>query len=124
MRPSRFFIAIFTLVASMSLGLPDMSSGAAGFVGRAGSLRSPRIHRPHVFPRPFHPFGFVGVGSGGVDEQPVVIIIQQFQSAPLNQPREPAQEKVYVQPRWVDGGHGVEVLEPGHWIVPKEAARH
>ncbi|MGB7950496.1 MAG: hypothetical protein WCH75_22660 [Candidatus Binatia bacterium] len=116
----RLLIAVFTLVAGMSLALPDVGAGAAGFRGKPGSLRASRVHRPHSFSRPFHRFGFVGVGGGGIDEQPVVIIIQQFQSAPPTQPGEPAQEKVYVQPRWVDGGHGVQVLEPGYWTAPKQ----
>ena len=65
---------------------------------------------------PFNGFGWFGVG--GVDDQPVVII-QQFQPAPIT---EPATNRIYVQPRWVDGGYGVQVLEPGYWAVPKQAA--
>jgi hypothetical protein len=74
------------------------------------------MHGQHSFSHPFHRFGFVGVG-GHDDRQ--VIIIQQFQSAPAVEPTEPAKNKVYVPPRWVDGGYGVEVLEPGYWTVPK-----
>ena len=66
-----------------------------------------------------HGFGFVGVG--GVSEQPV-IIIQQFQPAPITEPREPTTNRVYVPPRWVDGGHRVEVLQPGYWTDAKQAA--
>jgi hypothetical protein len=29
-----------------------------------------------------------------------------------------------VQPRWVDGGHGVQVLQPGYWTDPKQAKGH
>jgi hypothetical protein len=68
---------------------------------------------------PFNGFGWFGVG--GVDEQPV-IIIQQFQPAPITEPRGPATDRIYVQPRWVDGGYGVEVLQPGYWADPKQAA--
>ena len=77
------------------------------------------MHRQHFFLRPFNRFGFFGVG-GGVSEQPV-IIIQQFQPAPITEPRDPATDRIYVQPRWVDGGYGVEVLQPGYWTDPKQA---
>jgi hypothetical protein len=73
------------------------------------------------FSHPFHRFGFLGVDGLG-DQQ--VIIIHQFQSAPTVEPREPAENKVYVSSRWVDGGYGVQVLEPGYWTVPKQAAKH
>jgi hypothetical protein len=48
-----------------------------------------------------------------------VIVIQPEAAA---QPSEPAENKVYVQPRWVDGGYGVQVLQPGYWADPKQAA--
>ncbi|HEU4343497.1 MAG TPA: hypothetical protein VFU31_18260 [Candidatus Binatia bacterium] len=68
-----------------------------------------------------HPgsFGFSGVG--GVTEQEVVII-QQFPSAPAVESKEPAKNRVYVAPRWVDSEYGVQVLEPGYWTDPKQAA--
>ncbi len=28
--------------------------------------------------------------------------------------------EIYVQPQWVDGGYGVQVLEPGHWGDPEK----
>jgi hypothetical protein len=55
--------------------------------------------------------------DGRGDQQ--VIIIQQLQSQPSVEPTEPAKNKIYVRPRWVDAGFGVEVLEPGYWTVPK-----
>jgi hypothetical protein len=76
------------------------------------------MHGEHSFSHPFHRFGFVGLDGGG-DQQ--IIIIQQFQPAPSLEPTEPAKNKIYVRPRWVDGGFGVEVLEPGYWTVPKQA---
>ena len=119
---SRCFIGIFVVVAGISFAMPALSLGAAGFVSRSGSIRSPRNPPLHVFPRRFQSLGFFGLGNGVIDEPPSVIIIQQFQPAPANQPRERAQEKVYIQPRWVDGGHGVQVLEPGYWTVLKQTA--
>ena len=83
---------------------------------------SGRFHRQDFFLHPFNGFGFVG-GVGGFSEQPVVII-QQFQPAPTAEPSKPAENRIYVQPRWVDGGYGVQVLQPGYWTVPKQAAEH
>jgi hypothetical protein len=110
------------LAIGITLTLPHFAFGAARSLGKSGSVNAFRTHRQNSFARPFHRFGFVG--GGGFDDQDVIIIIQQFQSAPPIEPREPAQEKVYVQPRWVDGGHGVEVLAPGYWTVPKQASGH
>ena len=53
------------------------------------------------------------------DEQRIIIVTAQVQPAP-NEPR-PAENRIYVQPRWVDGGHGVRVLKPGYWTLPKQA---
>ena len=47
-----------------------------------------------------------------------VIVIQPEAAA---QPSESAENKVYVQPRWVDGGYGVQVLQPGYWADSKQA---
>jgi hypothetical protein len=67
----------------------------------------------------FHRFGFLGVD--GLDDQQVVII-QQLPSAPTTEPSDPAENRIYVQPHWVDGGYGVQVLAPGYWTAPKKAA--
>ena len=70
---------------------------------------------------------FAAGRSYGFAFDPLAISIQQFQPEPTTQPSEPAQpnkpaEKgIYVEPRWVDGGHGVEVLQPGYWADPKQA---
>jgi hypothetical protein len=81
---------------------------------------SGRFHRQDFFSHPFHGFGF---GGGVVVSEQPVVIIQQFQPAPITEPREPATNRIYVQPRWVDGGHGVEVLQPGYWTDPKQAEK-
>lgn len=142
MRP-RPIIFGFIVAIGITLTLPHFAFGAARS-GRfkasriraahsfsLGSFKSPNIHRQPSFLRPFHdldrargfhPFnGFGFVGLGGVDEQPV-IIIQQFQPPSITEPRGLATDRVYVQPRWVDGGHGVQVLQPGYWTDPKQAA--
>jgi hypothetical protein len=127
------------LSIGITLILPYLALGAARSFGGSGRFKAPRIHRtfdaahsfatarfkaPRIdrqrsFSDPFHRFGFLGVG--GVSEQPV-IIIQQLQPAAATEPSEPATNRIYVPPRWVDGGHGVEVLQPGYWTEPKQAA--
>jgi len=84
-------------------------------------LRDSTIHRQHFVSPHFDRFGFFGVGDIVDDEQPVVII-QQFQPAPVAQASGPAENRIYIQPRWVDGGYGVQVLQPGYWVDPKQAA--
>jgi hypothetical protein len=80
---------------------------------------SGRFPRLDFFPSPFFGYGFVG-GGGVYGEQPA-IIIQQFQPPTAAQAREAAANRIYVQPRWVDGGYGVQVLQPGYWADPKQA---
>jgi hypothetical protein len=96
----------FILAIGITLTLPYITFAAAHSLGGSATFRAPRMHRQHFFLRPFHPFGFVGVG-GVVDEQPV-IIIQQFQPAAAAEPNEAVENRIYVQPRWVDGGYGVQ----------------
>jgi len=64
----------------------------------------------------FNDFGFSGVG-GFVDEQPFMTI-EQVQPAATTDPLEPV-KGMYVQPRWVDGGYGVQVSQPGYWTYPR-----
>ena len=80
---------------------------------------SGRFPRQDFFFHPFNGFGFVG-GGGVYGEQPVVII-QQFQPATAAQSSEATENRIYIQPRWVDGGYGVQVLQPGYWADPKQA---
>jgi hypothetical protein len=129
MRPpgSRPIIFGSILAIGITLTLPYLAFGAARSFSGSGRFRGSTIDRQHSFLRPFNRFGVVPFngfgwfGVGGVDEQPV-IIIQQFQPAPITEPRGPATDRIYVQPRWVDGGYGVEVLQPGYWADPKQAA--
>jgi hypothetical protein len=142
---TRLIIFSFILAISTTLTLPYFAFGAARSLGGTGRFKAPQIHGPfgaahsfggsgrfgvpgihqqhffsHSFNRfGFNRFGFFGVGGGIVYEQPV-IFIQQFQPAAAAQPSEPAENRIYVQPRWVDGGYGVEVLQPGYWTYPKQ----
>jgi len=115
------------LSIGITLTLPYLAFGASRFFGGSGRFRDSTRHRQDSFLRPFNRFGLVpfnGFGVGGVvdDEQPV-IIIQQFQPAAAAQSSEPVENRIYVQPRWVDGGYGVEVLQPGYWTDPKQATQ-
>ena len=117
---SRPIILSFILALDITLALPYVAFGAAHSFGGSARFRGSTMHRQHSFSRPFNRFGWFG-GGGVIDEQPV-IIIQQFQPAPVAERREPATNRIYVQPRWVDGGYGVQVLQPGYWADPKQAA--
>lgn len=126
---SRPIIFGFILALGITLTLPYVAFGATRSFGGSARFRGSTINRQHSFSRPFNRFGlqpfnrFGGFGVGGfIDEQPV-IIIQQFQSPAATEPREPATNKIYVQPRWVDGGYGVQVLQPGYWAEPKQSTK-
>ena len=128
MRPpssTRPIIFGFILGLAITLTLPDVAFGAARSFGGSARVGGSTISRQHSFSRPFNRFGpfndFGGFGGGGVIDEPTVIIIQQFQPAPVTEPKEPATNRIYVQPRWVDGGYGVQVLQPGYWADPKQA---
>jgi hypothetical protein len=113
------------------LTLPHFAFGAARSFGGSGRFRGSTIQRQHFISPSFNRFGFNRcgfngfgcgfLGGGGIVDEPV-IIIQQFQPAATAQASEPAENKVYVQPRWVDGGYGVQVLQPEYWADPKQAA--
>jgi len=126
--PGRPIIFGLTLAIGIPLTLPYLAFGAAHSFGGSGRFRGSTMHLRHSFLRPFPGFGFGPFpgfgffGVGGVDEQPV-IIIKEFQCpAATTESREPIEKGIYVSPRWVDGGYGVEVLQPGYWTYPKQAA--
>jgi hypothetical protein len=141
MRPpgnTRPIIFGFILAIGITLTLPHFAFGAARSFGGSGRFKASGIHRQPSFLRPFHdldrsgrfhrqdfflhPFHGFGFGGGVVVSEQPVVIIQQFQPAPVTESREPVINRIYVQPRWVDGGHGVQVLQPGYWTDAKQAA--
>ena len=64
----------------------------------------------------FHGNGFVvGEGLLGGDSA-MTVTGAQSQFMEIIQPQQPVHRGRYVQPRWVDGGYGVQVLQPGYWI--------
>jgi hypothetical protein len=129
----------FVIAIGITLTLPHFAFGAARSFGGSGRFKAPGIHRQQSFLRPFHdldrsgrfhrqdffshPFNGFGFGGGVVVSEQPVVIIQQFQPVSINEPTEPAKKGIYVEPRWVDGGHGVQVLQPGYWTEPKQAGR-
>src|SRR5262245_25406682 len=122
----RPMIFAFMLWLGITLTLLYLAFSASPSFGGSGRFRGSTMHRQDFFLRPFNRFGLVpfnGFGVGGVVDEEPVIIIQQFQSAPTPEPREATANKTYVQPRWVDGGYGVQVLQPGYWADPNQATR-
>ena len=124
MRPpgnnTRPIIFGFILATGITLTLSHFAFGAVRSVADMGIFRAPQMQQQHAFSRPFPGIGWFGFG--GVSEPPN-IIIQQFQPATAAQPNKPAENRIYVEPRWVDGGHGVEVLQPGYWADPKQTEK-
>jgi len=113
----RRFRCLFALVTVTILAVPYLAFGADQSFGRSGGSSAGMHGRPS-FSNRFHGFGFFD--GDGLDDQQVVII-QQSPSAPTTEPSAPAENRIYVQPRWVDGGYGVQVLQPGYWTTPKKA---
>jgi hypothetical protein len=113
------FRCLFALVTVTALAVSYVALGA-GFAFRGSGNFSSGSHGQPSFSHPFHRFGFFD--RDGLDDQQV--IIQQPQSAPTTEPSEPTKNRIYVPPRWVDGGYGVQVSQPGYWAVPKQSAEH
>jgi hypothetical protein len=120
-RSKKGFRCLFALVTVITLALPGLVFGASQSFGRSGSFTASRMHSQPSFSHRSNRFGFFG--ADGLDDQQVVII-QQLPSAPTTEPSEPAENRIYVQPHWVDGGYGVQVLQPGYWIDWNQATEH
>ena len=107
------------LAIGITVILPHVVVGAGRTSSSSGRLRAPMTRPQHSFvPQRFHRFGVSGVGEVGEGQ---VIIYQQVQSAPSVEAREPATNRIFVPPHWVDGGSGVQVSVPGYWIEPNRA---
>ena len=113
------FSWLFALVTVTTLAVPYVAFGAGPTSGRSGSFTASGMHGRASFSHRINRFGFFD-GNGffdgdGFDDQQVVIT-QQSSSAPTTAASVPPQNRRYVQPRWVDGGYGVQILEPGYWV--------
>src|SRR5712692_6450591 len=113
-------LSMFALVTVATLAVPYTVLGAGRAVGNSGAVGVSSPHGQQPFPRHFHGSRFFGGDEFGGAE---VIIEQQSQSAPTTEAEKPAKKGIYVQPHWVDGGYGVEVLEPGYWIDTEKESR-
>lgn len=111
-----------SLAAAVAFTVPDLVLAASRSIGRsAGKAGAARVHRQRPVSPPFRHSGIVVLGE---ESEPQVIIIQAPAPAPVASERtEPAVSKTYVPSRWVDGGYGVQVLEHGHWVESKPAAK-
>jgi hypothetical protein len=135
-------IYALVLVIGISILFPEVAFSASRSFRRSGKSSVPAVHSqhrftgrfrsgfgnvlgplhgPHRFKDPFdHPrfhsrfSGEAGFIGGQVVDVGDVVIIQVPSSAPTLS-REPAHPGTYVDPQWVDGGHGVEILRPGYW---------
>jgi hypothetical protein len=110
---------LFVLVTVTTLAVSYVALGASPGFRNSGSVRSRSHGRPSAS-HPFHRSGFFG--GDGLDDQNF-IIIQPVQAAPSTEPKL-AENRIYVPPHWVDGGYGVQVLQPSYWTVPKQTAEH
>jgi hypothetical protein len=110
-------LCLFALVTITTLAVSYVALGAGPAFRNSGTFSS-SSHGQHSFSHSFHRFGFFG--GDGFDDQDVTIT-QPVQPAPSTEP-EPAENHIYVPPRWVDGGYGVQISQPGYWVVPNQAA--
>lgn len=99
-RKMKGFAAIVALISLASLVLPGVALGISD-ESVSDTLGSAGIHRD------FSDEDGFGVG--------VEITVKQSSPPPTAEPEKPAKTRWYVQPHWVDGGYGVEILKPGYW---------
>ena len=111
-------LSIFTLISFAILALPCVALAA----GRAGgNMAGVGVSRSAAHQTHFRGFrrGFF-VGDGFFDGDGRVSVTVDQQPATTIQPQQPAHNGRYVQPHWVDGGYGVQILEPGYWSDTKK----
>jgi len=102
------FAAIVALISLASLVLPGVALGVDPSYGNVfGTSGFDDQTRPH-----------------GEDESVgVEVTVKQSSPPPTAEPEKPAKTRRYVQPHWVDGGYGVEILEPGSWTGTENETR-
>ena len=147
---NRSMIYALVLAMGMSVLIPEIASSASRSFRRSGKSRAPAVRIQHDFTGRFHSGsgvvlgpvqarhrfkdrfsrsgfhsrfgGEVGLIGGHVVDLGDVVIIQVPSAAPATS-REPAHTGTYVDPQWVDGGHGVEILRPGYWDEKQRVER-
>ena len=69
-------------------------------------------------------FGVYSIYGNGEDQSVgVEVTVKQSSPPPTAEPEKPAKTRRYVQPQWVDGGYGVEILKPGSWTGTENDTR-
>ncbi|HWO43266.1 MAG TPA: hypothetical protein VNO43_15795 [Candidatus Eisenbacteria bacterium] len=119
---SRFLVFSALLATGITLTGADPAFAGGKPSVRTGNFKASAMAGKDFLSRRFRrpPFVGVAVRDGTADDRVIIIQqIRQFHFPPTVAPAEPAERKVYVQPRWVDGGHGVEILQPGYWTFSK-----
>ena len=87
----------------------------AGRVGvSSGGFRVLHPARQQTHLHGFHRRGFFD-GDGFFAGDGAVFTVEQPQTTVIVQPQQSVHKGRYIQPRWVEGGYGVQVLEPGYW---------
>ena len=149
---NRSMIYGLVFAIGVSIPFPEVAFSASRSF-RSGRFRAPAVHSHHGFTGRFGSGFGVGLGpvegqhrfrdrfdrsdfrsrfgreagfiGGHVIDTGDVIIIEVPSAAPApSSSREPAHTGTYVDPQWVDGGHGVEILKPGYWSDEKQGVEH
>jgi len=116
---NRRFRSLFALITVAVLAVPSVALGAGPAFSNSGTHNS----SPHGRSSFSHRFDGLGFGVDGLEDEQS-IIIQQSAIPPTSPHAKPPQTRIYVPPRWVDGGYGVQVLQPSYWIDSNPAAEH
>ncbi|HUC97735.1 MAG TPA: hypothetical protein VMR88_04605 [Candidatus Polarisedimenticolaceae bacterium] len=140
-------VYVLVLAIGMTILFPEVVFTASRSFRSSGKVRAPAVHSQHRFTGRFrsgfgvqlgpvqglHGFrdrfdrsvfhsrfsGEVGFIGGRIMDAGDVVIIQVPSFAPTSS-REPGHTGSYVEPQWVDGGHGVEILRAGYWNDEKQ----
>jgi hypothetical protein len=119
-RRKKGFRWLFALVTVTTLAVPYAALSAGPAFRNSGNFSVSSSHLQQFFSHPFHRSRFFG----GDEFDGLEVTLEQSQPVPTIEPEKPAKNRTYVQPHWVDGGFGVEVLEPGYWTdTEKEPGR-
>jgi hypothetical protein len=104
-------------VTVTTLAVPYVALGAASPFRNSETFSVSNSRRQQLFSHRSRFFG-------GDEFDGLEVTVEQSQPVPTIEPEEPAKKRTYIQPHWVDGGYGVEVLAPGYWTdTEKEPGR-
>ena len=111
-------VLMFAFFATWTVAYTALGAGHA--VGNSGGFRASSPSRQQMFSNGLrHSRFFGGDGTGEVQ-----VTVEQYPPTPALEPdKPPVNKRAYIQPHWVDGGYGVEVLAPGYWIDTEKKSR-